>query len=196
MAASITVAVRVRPANTWEAERMPTENPNESLFMGDGHLAASPQKVTSTKSLRPIVQVMDEKVLIFDPKDPITSRAFEQKGFLPPGSKRYKDHRYTFDRVFREDARQIDVYEDTTRPLLDGLLDGFNATVFAYGVRAEFNIAQFSHVSFLQIRRLLAVAKPILSLAQTPILVSSTSPWRNYSRKLKTGKTKSYARYH
>ncbi|KAF9520756.1 hypothetical protein BS47DRAFT_1481137 [Hydnum rufescens UP504] len=133
MAASITVAVRVRPANVWEAERLPIESPNDSIFMGDGHLASSPHKIASPKSLRPIVQVMDDKVLIFDPKDPITSRAFEQKGFLPPGSKRYKDHRYTFDRVFGEDARQVDVYEDTTRPLLDGLLDGFNATVFAYG---------------------------------------------------------------
>ena len=195
MASSITVAVRVRPANAWEAERLPIEDANESLFMGDGHLAASPQKITSSKCLRPIVQVMDEKVLIFDPKDPITSRAFEQKGFLPPGSKRYKDHRYTFDRVFSEDARQIDVYEDTTRPLLDGLLDGFNATVFAYGASGLF-MWIIPHISPVQICRLLVVAKPTLSLEQTPILASSTLPWRNYSRKSKTGKTKSCARYH
>lgn len=78
---------------------------------------------------------MDDHVLIFDPKDQDVSRAFEQRGFLPPGAKRYKDQRYTFDRVFDESAQQIDVFEQTTRPLLDGLLDGFNATVFAYGVR-------------------------------------------------------------
>ncbi len=77
---------------------------------------------------------MDDHVLVFDPKDTDASRSFEQKGFLPPGAKRYKDQRYTFDRVFDEGARQEDVYENTTRPLLDGLLDGFNATVFAYGV--------------------------------------------------------------
>ena len=107
--------------------------------MGDGHLSTpSPTKASSTKSLRPIVQVMDDKVLIFDPKDPDATRAFEQKGFAPPGTKRYKDHRYTFDRVFNEDALQRDVFEGTTRPLLDGLLDGFNATVFAYGVRCAF----------------------------------------------------------
>jgi Kinesin motor domain len=187
MAASITVAVRVRPANTWEAERLPMESPNDSIFMGDGHLASSPHKIASPKSLRPIVQVMDDKVLIFDPKDPITSRAFEQKGFLPPGSKRYKDHRYTFDRVFGEDARQLDVYEDTTRPLLDGLLDGFNATVFAYGVSSLF--ASFiSQISPVQALRLLGVAKPTPSLVQMPTLELFISQWRNYSRRSKTGK--------
>lgn len=135
MSASITVAVRVRPPSEWEQERLPNDSVGESIFMGDGHLAASPQKpVTSSKALRTIVQVMDDKILVFDPKDPDASRAFEQKGFVPPGTKRYKDMRYAFDRVFSEDARQIDVYEATTRPLLDGLLNGFNATVFAYGV--------------------------------------------------------------
>jgi len=77
---------------------------------------------------------MDEKVLVFDPKDQDVSRSFEQKGFLPPGTKRYKDQRYTFDRVFDEHAQQTDVFEKTSKPLLDGLLNGFNATVFAYGV--------------------------------------------------------------
>lgn len=145
MASSITVAIRVRPPNEWEQERLPTECTNESFFMGDGHLAASPQKVTSSKALRTIVQVMDDKILVFDPKDPDTTRAFEQKGFAPPGTKRYKDTRYAFDRVFGEDARQVDVFEDTTRPLLDGLLNGFNATVFAYGVcaRCTVHLAQF-----------------------------------------------------
>jgi kinesin family protein 18/19 len=40
-----------------------------------------------------------------------------------------------FDRVFRHDSCQQDVYDATARPLLNNLLDGFNATVFAYGVR-------------------------------------------------------------
>lgn len=138
MSASITVAVRVRPPSDWELERLPNDSANDTFFLGDGSLAApsSPAKLSASKSLRPIVQVMDEQVLVFDPKDQDATRAFEQKGFAPPGTKRYKDIRYAFDRVFREDARQADVYEATTRPLLDGLLDGFNATVFAYGVRS------------------------------------------------------------
>lgn len=41
---------------------------------------------------------------------------------------------YIFDHVFRMDASQEDVFEKTAKPLLPGVLDGFNATVFAYGV--------------------------------------------------------------
>ncbi|KAG9025239.1 kinesin-like protein Klp5 [Tulasnella sp. JGI-2019a] len=138
-AASITVAVRVRPPTSWEHDRLPLP-PTWSDFASLQHIAdgtiSSPQKTTTTtlaSSLRPIIQVMDDHVLIFDPKDQNVSRSFEQRGFLPPGTKRYKDQRYTFDRVFDEGARQVDVFEKTTKPLLDGLLDGFNATVFAYG---------------------------------------------------------------
>jgi kinesin family protein 18/19 len=38
-----------------------------------------------------------------------------------------------FDRIFDENASQGEVYEATTRTLLDSVLDGYNATVFAYG---------------------------------------------------------------
>jgi kinesin family protein 18/19 len=55
-----------------------------------------------------------------------------QKTILPQG-KRVKDMRFGFDRVFDETCTQQDVYEATTRTLLDSVLDGFNATVFAYG---------------------------------------------------------------
>ncbi|KAJ7742386.1 P-loop containing nucleoside triphosphate hydrolase protein, partial [Mycena olivaceomarginata] len=34
---------------------------------------------------------------------------------------------------FDNEARQQDVYEATVQPLLQGLLNGYNATVFAYG---------------------------------------------------------------
>lgn len=57
------------------------------------------------------------------------------RGFLPPGTKRYKDRRFIFDRVFGHEARQDDVYTRTSKPLIANLLEGFNATVFAYGVR-------------------------------------------------------------
>lgn len=38
-----------------------------------------------------------------------------------------------FDRVFEENTSQAEVYESTTRNLLDSVLEGYNATVFAYG---------------------------------------------------------------
>ena len=50
-----------------------------------------------------------------------------------PTGKRAKDQTFGFDRIFDENVVQGDVYEATTKPLLDNVLDGYNATVFAYG---------------------------------------------------------------
>lgn len=52
---------------------------------------------------------------------------------MVPQGKRVKDQVFAFDRVFDENATQADVYEGTTKNLLDSVLDGYNATVFAYG---------------------------------------------------------------
>lgn len=50
------------------------------------------------------------------------------------GQKLIERARYIFDHVFQMDATQETVFEQTALPLLDGVLDGYNATVFAYGV--------------------------------------------------------------
>jgi kinesin family protein 18/19 len=80
------------------------------------------------------VQIVDDRILTFDPAEPDQVKAFVERGFIPPGTKRYKDRRFMFDRVFRPESSQQEVYDATARPLLQRLLDGFNTTVFAYGV--------------------------------------------------------------
>lgn len=50
-----------------------------------------------------------------------------------PNGKRVKDQKFGFDRIFDENTTQAEVYESTSRNLLDSVLDGYNATVFAYG---------------------------------------------------------------
>lgn len=77
------------------------------------------------------MKVVDEKVLIFDPADSNPVTRF-QKTILPAG-KKVKDMRYGFDRVFDETASQEEVYHATSAQLLDSVLEGYNATVFAYG---------------------------------------------------------------
>ena len=57
----------------------------------------------------------------------------QRGGRFGGNSRRSKDQTFGFDRVFDENATQGDVYEATTRRLLDSVLDGYNATVFAYG---------------------------------------------------------------
>ena len=44
-----------------------------------------------------------------------------------------KEKQYTFDVVFDENSEQKFIYDNTTQFLIDGVVDGFNATVFAYG---------------------------------------------------------------
>ncbi|KIJ56657.1 hypothetical protein M422DRAFT_22805 [Sphaerobolus stellatus SS14] len=131
-APSIKVAVRIRPPTSWEAGRLPEAPTFEDLTLrGEGSLTSA-KRPTNTP-LSHILRVTDQRLLVFDPPDEDTARAFKERGFLPPGTKRYKDRRFLFDRVFDTDAQQRDVFEETAKPLLDGLFDGYNATVFAYG---------------------------------------------------------------
>ncbi|PWZ00726.1 kinesin-domain-containing protein [Testicularia cyperi] len=139
---SINVCVRVRPFSDKEASQLA---PNEDVtpFLGDGGLGGSPDKqilaaVNATASLRtrfirPIVKPMDQKVLVFDPPDTNPLTRLYSGNSLAYGSKRNKDVRYAFDRIFDATASQHDVFQETCKPLLDGVLNGYNASVFAYG---------------------------------------------------------------
>ncbi|XP_053555028.1 kinesin-like protein KIF3B [Bombina bombina] len=40
---------------------------------------------------------------------------------------------FTFDAVYDSDSKQVDLYDETFRPLVDSVLLGFNGTIFAYG---------------------------------------------------------------
>ena len=133
--------VRVRPPTAYEASRLP-EPCYDTSIRGDATLAA-PTRAVSTSSVRDIVQIVDDRIITFDPPDSDPSRAFVERGFVPPGTKRYKDKRFMFDRVFPNDAQQQDVYDGTAKPLLEPLLNGFNATIFAYGVRPYIYISIF-----------------------------------------------------
>jgi kinesin family protein 18/19 len=101
------------------------------MFVGEGSLTATPQNRLSTKGIRRVVQVLDERVLVFDPPDENPVAQYSKT--IVPSGKKTKDMRYAFDRIFDETCTQEDVFTHTAKPLLDGVLDGFNATVFAYG---------------------------------------------------------------
>ena len=81
-----------------------------------------------------IIRVMDSKmVVIMDPKKMPHFRN-RVRGMLDPlRAKRTREKRYAFDHVFTRKASQEQVFEKTTRFLTNGVLNGFNATVFAYG---------------------------------------------------------------
>jgi kinesin family member 18/19 len=72
-----------------------------------------------------------KKNSVFDPPEDNPVQKFSRS--VVPNGKRVKDQTFGFDRIFDENTTQGEVYESTTRNLLDSVLDGYNATVFAYG---------------------------------------------------------------
>ncbi|KAK4626254.1 Kinesin-like protein 6 [Fulvia fulva] len=129
-ASTIQVAVRVRPFTIQEAAQV-QRNDDTPLFLGDGSLAAAP-KARSGKGMRNVIKVLDDKTLIFDPPEDGQIQRLSRHTSITTG-KRSKDQTFGFDRVLDEHTSQAEVYDQTTRGLLDSVLDGFNCTVFAYG---------------------------------------------------------------
>jgi kinesin family protein 18/19 len=78
-----------------------------------------------------LAATIDRLQRVFDPPEDSPVQKFS-KSVVPQG-KRVKDQTFAFDRIFDQNATQGEVYESTTRTLLDSVLDGYNATVFAYG---------------------------------------------------------------
>lgn len=72
------------------------------------------------------VKVLDNKiVVVMDPGN--------EKDIVGKLRKRNREKRYAFDHVFAPSDGQVTVYQHTTKFLIHGVLNGFNATVFAYG---------------------------------------------------------------
>ncbi|KAL1869458.1 hypothetical protein VTK73DRAFT_3073 [Phialemonium thermophilum] len=130
-ASSITVAVRVRPFTIKEAAQL-VKSEDGTLFLGDGSLAGVPTPKLVQRGIRPVIKVVDDRCLVFDPPEDNPVQKFS-RSVVPSSGKRVKDQVFAFDRIFDENATQTDVYEGTTKNLLDSVLDGYNATVFAYG---------------------------------------------------------------
>lgn len=105
--ANVKVIVRVRPENEREIQ--------------GGH--------------RIVVKVIDEKMLIFDPKaeeNPFYYQGVAQKG-RDLLKKQNKEMEFVFDRVFAADSSNLDVFEGSTKNIISSLLDGYNCSVFVYG---------------------------------------------------------------
>jgi hypothetical protein len=84
-------------------------------------------KTERSRGHRSILEVMDRKVVVVkDPKE-------KQKKNDILRRNRSREKRYAFDYAFGPNTNSETVYRNTTEFLIDGVLDGYNATVFAYG---------------------------------------------------------------
>ncbi|XP_075696274.1 kinesin-like protein KIF18B [Rhinoderma darwinii] len=102
---NVSVVVRVRPPNSREQEGVQY----------------------------PVVQVVDHNILVFDPDEPETSGVFSNLRGHEGTKRKGKDLKFIFDRIFGEQSCQQDVFEHTTKQILNGVLNGYNCSVFAYG---------------------------------------------------------------
>ena len=56
----------------------------DACIRTEGALSTPAKSVTAQTNLREIVQIIDDRVLTFDPEERNASRAFVERGFLPP----------------------------------------------------------------------------------------------------------------
>ncbi|KAI1313991.1 kinesin motor domain-containing protein [Xylaria venustula] len=129
-ASSITVVVRVRPFTIREAAQIQRHD-DGTIFLGDGSLAGAPAPKLKQSGIRSVIKVIDDRCLVFDPPEDNPVHKFSRS--VVPNGKKVKDQTFAFDRIFDDNTTQTEVYEATTKGLLDSVLDGYNATVFAYG---------------------------------------------------------------
>uniref|UniRef100_A0A493TE71 Kinesin family member 18A n=1 Tax=Anas platyrhynchos platyrhynchos TaxID=8840 RepID=A0A493TE71_ANAPP len=81
-----------------------------------------------------VVHVVDQHILVFDPKEEEVGFFHRKKLVHRDINKRVKkDLKFVFDAVFAESSSQVEVFEHTTKSVLDGFLNGYNCTVLAYG---------------------------------------------------------------
>ena len=71
------------------------------------------------------IKIMDKMVILTDP--------IEYNGPSTIFKNRNKDQTYAFDFAFDKFTTQKTVFEKSTKFLIDGVVNGYNATVFAYG---------------------------------------------------------------
>ena len=105
---NIIIAVRVRPLNASELEysnfKTLTHQSNEQIsFHGIDSLSSSPEGT---------IYIGDETNIVIT---------------------KYRKKDFEFDFAFEETTTQDEVYKNTTKMLLDNIMNGFNSTVFAYG---------------------------------------------------------------
>ncbi|XP_049786111.1 uncharacterized protein LOC126188554 [Schistocerca cancellata] len=89
----------------------------------------------SGENYRSIIQIVDDKMLVFDPK--IDEPSFFYHGVKQNCrdllKKQNKDTTYIFDKVFGFTSTNTEVFEGSTKEMIKTLLSGYNCSVFVYG---------------------------------------------------------------
>ena len=101
-----------------------------------------PNNREQSSGFKRVVQVLDSHMLIFDPKaEEVTFFRGQKIGNRDVRKRANKDLKFVFDNVFGETSEQIEVFENTTKGIVDGVLNGYNCTgeksVFLRGLHGK-----------------------------------------------------------
>ncbi|XP_029638380.1 kinesin-like protein KIF18A isoform X2 [Octopus sinensis] len=87
-------------------------------------------------STRTVVEAINDHILVFDPADDRCEINGMSTSKFVRGDitrRRNKNLTFAFDHVFGPESSNVEIYEHTSKVILDGLLNGYNCSVFAYG---------------------------------------------------------------
>lgn len=108
-----------------------------------------------------VAQPVDDKVVVLtEPRD--------ETDILRRN--RQRERHYALDAAFGESSTAAEVYARTAKPLLKSVLNGYNATVFAYGPVRSFFAFGYSSIAQLTL-------PPLLPLSLRPALVKRIPCW-------------------
>ena len=76
-----------------------------------------------------VTKVMDDKVVVFDPKPDTAPEYFygKKKQFRDLNKRQNKNAIFQFDRVYDETCSSLDIFETTTKDVIVDVLNGYNA---------------------------------------------------------------------
>src|SRR3989338_2395220 len=107
------------------------------------------EKERAARNHRIVLKPMDEHIVLFDPLEASaiasssSSSSLSSSGSAAPSlmshnnTRRARDQRFMFDRVFDEHTSQSEVFSGSAREVLDSVVEGYHATVFAYGATSS-----------------------------------------------------------
>ncbi|KAK1929322.1 Kinesin-like protein KIF23 [Phytophthora citrophthora] len=135
-AEEVTTIVRKLSFDGVEMDEEEEEVPSQQQVQGDQgqETTTDPNKVQIVIRLRPLEAAINET-------DPDCFRVLSTTSLLAQPPKTSQSYRSTgtatsfhFSRIFRQETQQTELFEATTRPVLDAAFDGKSGLVFAYGV--------------------------------------------------------------
>lgn len=91
-----------------------------------------PRELSGELPFQNIIAVDDREQVITISEN--VDKLFDERGSANMNaSGMYSSHNFAFDHVYDQEASQKKVYETTARGVVDSALQGYNATIFAYG---------------------------------------------------------------